>query len=148
MPLKVLEIQQNELPKKLQSKYEQLAQSLEINGIIPMLEARNPEFEEKFGQAQKWYAIYSYGVLELLSLGDIIPDQRSFAKIILESLPLIQETTTDIREETIRAVITDAISRTEDFFLLLADPKIDIEKPEYMHTIDAHIDCIFSTTLK
>jgi hypothetical protein len=135
--------------KRLQNDLLEDVTYLRNKAIIPMLEASDVEFEQKFNEAIKYYSFFTIQFIYKFGLNQANTSRVSMAKLFLSIIRTLQIEFSKLSDDTVRSVFTNAATKMEDYFLLASDPKINVNKSKYTPILEASYSiwiCIMALT--
>jgi hypothetical protein len=135
--------------KRLQNDLLEHVTYLRDKAIIPMLEANDVEFEQKFNEAIKYYSFFTIQLIYKFGINQANISGVSMAKLFLSMIRTVQKEFSKLSDDTVRSVFTNAATKMEDYFLLASDPKINVNKSKYTPILEASSSiwiCIMALT--
>jgi hypothetical protein len=122
---------------------------LRDKAIIPMLEANDLEFEQKFNEAIKYYSFFTIQFIYKFGLKQANINRVSIAKLFLSIVRTVQREFLRLPNDAVGSVFMNAANKMEDYFLLASDPKINVNKSRYTPILEASSSiwiCIIALT--
>lgn len=100
---------------------------LREKAIIPMLEAENANFDQKFTDAVQYFSFYVIKTNEILGFKVArFKHTKKIAEFFLKVLYTTQEQFSHINDDLLRSAILDALSKIVDYFLLAREESINV----------------------
>jgi hypothetical protein len=121
--------------KRVQDVFLEYIIYLVDNAIIPMLEADDLEFEQKFNEAIKYYSFFTIQFAYMLGLDQAKISRVSMAKSFLSIIHVLQEEFLKLPDDQAKSIFIT--NKMKDYLLLASDPKINVYKTKYTTILEA-----------